>query len=138
MTYLGIDYGENHLGLAISNGILAQPYNLSKAKSEELKSKNQNVKLETIKEILTKENINKVIIGFSEGKIAEEIKDFGEKLRKEVSLPIEYQDETLTSQEAVKKMIEAGRGKKYRKVNEHNIAACLILQSYLDSLSFKS
>lgn len=131
MKYLGIDYGQSHIGLALSNGFLAEPYENIKYQISNIKNQNQSLKI--IKNIVTGEKIDKIIIGISEGKMAGKTKKFGEVLKKITGLPVEYYDETLTSQEAVRKMIEAGKRKKTRKEREHNIAACLILQGYLDS-----
>jgi len=132
MRYLGIDYGERKLGLAISDGILAEPYNRKlRTKNSELKTINQ--KLEFIKDIIVREKIEQVVLGLPENKIGKKVKEFGEMLKRLTGLPVEYSDETLTSQEAVAKMIEAGRGEKYRQEGEHNIAACLILQNYLNN-----
>ncbi len=135
MKYLGIDYGENNLGLAVSNGILAEPYQEFKDQRSKIKTKVQKLKL--IKDIFLKEGIEKIVLGLPENQMADNVKEFGSELKKIINLPVEYQDETLTSQDAVKKMIESGRGRQYRKTNQHHIAACLILQSYLDRLSFE-
>jgi len=132
MRYLGIDYGKNHIGMAISEGFLAQPYP-GKMQNAKCKMQNDNSKLKIIKEIINKEGIEKIIIGISEGKMAERTKEFAEGMKRITGLPVIYYDETLTSQEAIKKMIEAGKKKKFKKEREHNIAACIILQDYLDS-----
>jgi len=47
-------------------------------------------------------------------------------------LPVFYQDESLTSKEAIAKMIEIGKGKKFRKEKEDAFAAALILQDWLN------
>ncbi len=48
------------------------------------------------------------------------------------NLPVFYEDESLTSKEALVKMIESGMKKKARQEKEDQIAAALILQNYLD------
>lgn len=126
MKYLAIDYGRSHLGLAISEGFIAEPYGV------EVRISNLEA---GIKEICQKENIEIIIIGISEGLMAEETKKFGASLANAIGIPVEYQDETLTSKEAIKKMIESGKKKIDRQTKEHNFAACLILQSYLDNLT---
>ena len=134
MRYLGIDYGEKKLGLALSDGILASPYSLrSKIKDPLFARKLAQSKQSKIQEICQKEKVGIIIIGISEGTMANKTRNFAEELKKITGLPVVYQDETLTSQEAVKKMIEAGKKKKYRQEKQHHIAACIILQNYLDS-----
>lgn len=132
MRYLGIDYGERKFGLAISDGILAEPYN-KKLRTQDSELRTISQKLAFIKDIIIREKIEQVVLGLPENKIGKKVKEFGEMLKRLTGLPVEYFDETLTSQEAVVKMIEAGRGEKYRQEKQHNIAACLILQNYLDN-----
>jgi RNase H-fold protein (predicted Holliday junction resolvase) len=50
------------------------------------------------------------------------------------SLPIYYQDETLSSVRAAQQMVESGMRQSQRQVMDHNVAAANILQDYLDSL----
>jgi len=141
MKYLAIDYGRSHLGLAISEGFIAEPYDkfknqsFDKTQDKNSKIKDASQKLKVIKEIVNEEKIQQIIIGISEGEMAEETKKFGEGLKKITGLSVEYQDETLTSKEAIKKMIESGKKRSDRQTKEHNFAACLILQSYLDNLT---
>jgi putative Holliday junction resolvase len=123
MKILGIDYGEKNIGLAISEGEIASPLGAIDNKIWE----------SGIREICQRETVDKIVIGISEGKMAEKTRQFGEELRKITGLPVEYWEETLTSKEAVKKMIEAGKPKMKKKLAEHAIAAALILQDYLDS-----
>lgn len=129
MKILAIDYGEKNLGIALTDGFLAHPYNFK----GRLRIKRDKIKIKFIKEIVLREKIEKIIIGVPEGKIKEKVKKFAEILKKAIKLPIVLWDETLTSQEAIKKMIEAGKKRKERKNKEHNIAAALILQDYLES-----
>jgi len=121
MKILGIDYGEAKIGLAISEGEIAGPLQVVSSKYQ-------------VASICQREDVDKIIIGISEGKMAEKTRQFGEELRKITGLPVEYWEETLTSQEAVKKMIEAGKAKRRRKTDEHAVAAALILQDYLEKL----
>lgn len=123
MKYLGIDYGEAKIGLAISEGEIAKPLEVCSIQYA----------VYSIKNICQREKIEKIVVGISEGKMAEKTRKFGEELQRVTGLPVEYWDETLTSQEAVKKMIEAGKPQMKKKSSEHSIAAALILQDYLDN-----
>jgi len=122
---LAVDYGEVKIGLAISEGEIASPFQIVKSKKQ-------------IVNICQEQGIDKIIVGISEGKMAEKTRKFGEELRKITGLSVEYWEETLTSKEAVKRMIEAGKGKRKRKLAEHAVAACLILQDYLDHTQNKN
>ena len=125
MKILAIDFGLKHFGIAISEGFLAEPF-------KELIVKNKEKTLKQLKEICQQNKIEKVVIGMPEGKLTPIIKKWANTLRAKINLPIVFQDETLTSKEAKRKMVEAGKPLKKRRKSEHLIAACLILQSYLD------
>ena len=58
---------------------------------------------------------------------------FKEKLERRTGLPVVMWDERLTTVAADKAMMEAGIRRENRKDYVDMIAACLILQGYLDS-----
>ena len=122
---MGIDFGRAKIGLAVSEGLLAEPYSVVRYEDEkEL--------LEKIKVLVDKEKIDKVVVGVSEGKSAEEATSFGEKLR-EMGLEIAFFDETLSTVSAQELSREAGMKRKKRKALEDAFAASVMLQSFLDS-----
>lgn len=109
---LGIDYGLKNIGLATSEGTLAEPYGVVYSLPE-------------IQQLVVKLSITKIVVGISEGKSKERAIGFGKKLESMLGLPVEFIDETLTTYEAA---MPAGRhgGKNHAK------AAAIILQRYLD------
>ena len=119
MNILGIDWGKSKIGLAIADGILAEPYGIIE---------NRNWEMVLIK-ICDEHKIEKIVVGLSESQSAIEAKEFGVKFESLVGIPVEYFDETLTTHDALVRMKE---GKSKRK-NEDAIAAAIILQNYLDS-----
>ena len=125
MKILGIDYGRKKIGLAIAEASLAEP--LSVIRYESLKEA-----LEKIKGIIDSEKIDKIVLGVSEGLMAEEEKEFGLKLSGLTKTLLVFQDETLTTQEAQELSIKAGVRRKKRKLMEDAYSAALILQSYLN------
>ena len=126
MKYLAIDFGLRHLGLAVNFGLLVEP--LGQIDYLELEKV-----LIKIKKICEEHKIEKIVIGVSEGKMAKETRRFGQKLKKQINLPIIFQDETLTSQEAKQRLIESKVKKKKRATADHQVAAALILQAFLDN-----
>ena len=126
MPILGIDYGRRKIGLALGEGKLVEGLSVIRYKDEEKA-------LEKIAGIIKKEAVDEIVVGVSEGQIGEESRSFGEKLSKKVNLPVFFQDETLTTQEAQTLSIAAGIKRKKRRVLEDACSAALILQSYLDS-----
>ena len=122
MRYLGIDFGLRHVGLAIADGPLAEPL------GEKI---NNERTLEYLRKLVEDKVIDKIVIGLPEGRLAEIVKKFGAELAKLTDREVFYQDETLTSQEARLKLIEAGAPQKKRR-QDHRAAAALILQGFLD------
>ena len=120
---LGIDYGLAKIGLALSEGELAEPL---------MVVKNRPGVVKKIARLCQRFAVQKIVLGISEGKSARLIRDFGRSLAQTTCLPVVYQDETLTTIEAIDKMIQVGKKRKYRQEKEDAFVAALILQNYLD------
>lgn len=122
MVYLGIDFGLKKVGLAIS-------YSGKQATAVGVFS------LQEVNQVLTnlieKENIDKIVIGLPEGKLAKEIQNFAQKLERTSGLEVELVDETLSSKEALTALVASGTSRKKRKKKLDAYAACLILENYL-------
>lgn len=126
MRYLGIDYGEKRIGIALSdeNGEMAFPHLVVENKN------NTKNALEKIKKICLEKKVNVVVFGESknfdmvDNSIMKDIKIFAEELKKETGLKIFFQPEYMTSAQA-----EHTQGKN-DKLDAS--AATIILQSYLD------
>ncbi len=123
MKILGIDFGLKKIGLAISEGELAEPLEVIQ-KTPETTGR--------LTDLCKKQGVEKIVIGLPDSGIVEEVKRFGRSLSKKTNLPVVYQPETLTSKDALSKMIASGRSRKFRRQHEDAIAAALILQSYLE------
>lgn len=127
MKILGIDYGRKKIGLAIADGPLAEPLKVVRVGST------KEALMEIVKVVET-EKIEKVVVGISEGAMAEETMKFLSSIRSTLSpVVVETFDETLTTQDAQKMAIEAGISRKKRKSLEDAFAATVMLQSYLDA-----
>jgi putative Holliday junction resolvase len=123
---LGIDYGRAKVGLAVSSGSLASPLKV-------IKYSDESSLFTKIKEVVDLENISKIVVGVSEGKMASESKKFGNILEGKFNIAVSFIDETLTTSDVQRLSIEAGMSRKKRKNMEDAFAATLILQSFLDS-----
>lgn len=132
MRCLGMDLGTKTLGLAISdiNGLIASPY-------EVFRFNNINDAVKRVKEIVQKENIDKLVLGLpknmnnSLGFAAERSLNFKELLEKELKEEIILIDERLSTVEAENILIEAGTSRKNRKKVIDGMAASIILDTYL-------
>ena len=124
---LGIDLGAKTTGLATSDSTISTPY-------ATITHKNTREALAKITNVLDDLNVDTVILGFVEGKIKKMFDDFAQKLKVvRPSINVVLWDETLTSRQASQSMIKLGIAKEKRAKKEHEVAAALILQSYLDS-----
>lgn len=123
MKYLGLDWGLKKIGLAISEGELADP-----AGGIEIKSLKEGI--EKIVKKVRDEGADLVVIGKPEGGFGKKVEDAAKLLRKE-GIRVELADETLSTQEAKREMIRMGTGKLARR-EDHAVAAAIILQRYLD------
>lgn len=137
MTLLGIDYGAKKIGLAKAVNGLAVPLgvvaNISKSQV-----------LEQLQAYCQQENVEKIIVGVpislkSSGQSVvlrdkdlqnqqmQEVLAFINWLKKNLAVPIEFEDERLTTK------LARGLQKDLTKKNgDDAVAAMLILQTYLD------
>lgn len=123
MKYLGIDYGEKHIGLAVSNddSTVAFPY---------ATIINTSMTEEEIDSIIKTKKIDAIVIGESkdfkgiDNPIMEKARIFAGDLQERTKLPLFFEPEFMTSTEA--RHIQGGGEK------THASAAALILKSFLD------
>lgn len=124
---LGIDLGKKTTGLAISSGTIAKPL-------KTITHQNLTESVDKISKVVVEEKIEKVILGYVEGKIKPYFQTFAQKLKeKNPKLEVVLWDETLTSRQATETMININLPKAKRQSRQHEIAAALILQSYLEN-----
>ncbi|MEA2086670.1 MAG: Holliday junction resolvase RuvX [Candidatus Caldatribacteriota bacterium] len=133
MRILGIDLGEKRIGISISDelGITAQGL-------PTINAINEIEDLKNIKEIIDKYGVEKIVLGLpknmngSLGKQAQKAISFAEKLKSSFRLPVELEDERLSTSKAEKSLIESDRSRKKRKKVIDKMSAIIILQSFLD------
>ena len=123
---MGVDFGLKRIGLAISAGEFASLYKVISVSS--LSDAIDKI-IREIREI----GVDKVIVGMPEGETGKAAKRLINGLKKE-GFNVETADETLSTQNAGKLMIEMGVSRKKRKTSDAQ-AAAEILQCYLDEKS---
>ncbi|MFC1627072.1 Holliday junction resolvase RuvX [Patescibacteria group bacterium] len=126
MKYLGIDFGLKNLGLAVAETPLAEPFG-----QHHYQQTAQAI--EFLARLVKEQNIQTIVLGLPEGQLESVVKDFGNQLFLATNLPIFYQDETLSTIEAKQKLLQAHKPQKKRR-QDHQAAAAVILQAYLDQL----
>ena len=141
MRILGLDFGSRTVGVAVSDGLL-----LTAQGVETIERKDENKLRKTaarIEELVKEYEITTIVMGLpknmnnTEGERVEKTKAFGEMLERRTGLPVVYWDERLTTVAAEQVLMEAGVRRENRKAVIDKIAACFILQGYLDHIRFR-
>lgn len=112
MNYLGLDYGEKHVGVALAQGPLAEP----------LQTLPRSSVIKLLKTLIVKYTIDALIIGDCPESFLNQLSQLG--------LPIHQVDETLSTIDATLSMLHTSQSR--RRNLEHAAAAALILQNWLD------
>lgn len=139
MRGLGIDYGERRIGLALSDatGLLASPWKTI-ANDANVGAAAQRLAIEIGALIAEEDGLALVVIGLPRRLSGEpndqtaRVQKLAELLRATVSIPIELQDERLTSHAADELLAARERDWRKRKQQLDAMAAALILQDHLD------
>ena len=124
MKILAIDFGTQRIGLAVSRHSLAEPLKIID---------NDELVFEGIEQILEQEEIELILVGLSENKMAQKTKEFSQELKKITSLPIEFIDETLSSKNVHQKLATSAMKLKKRQGSIDHYAAADFLQEWLDT-----
>jgi len=124
MILLGIDFGLQKIGLSFADSNFAEPL---------MVLPNDAKTITKLVNLCQQKEINKLVIGRPEGILIPQLENFAEVLRLATGLPFVWQDETLTSHDALVKMREAGKSRQSAKAREDAVAAALILQDYINS-----
>ena len=133
---MGLDFGSRTVGVAISDELLltAQGIEIIERKEENKLRRT----LARIEELIVEYGVEEIVLGLpknmnnSLGERASLSMEFREKLERGPGLPVTMWDERLTTVAADKAMMEAGIRREHRKEHVDKIAACFILQGYLD------
>lgn len=132
--YIGLDIGRKTIGVAVSDPFLMFANGLVTIKRTKVIEDIKN-----ILEIIEEKEVIKIVVGMpynmdgSMGPSAQRVMSFVDLLKKETDIEIIYEDERLTTVSAEEVLIKTGVRREKRKEHIDKIAACFILQSYLDS-----
>ena len=139
MRILGLDYGSVTVGVAVSDAlrVTAQPL-------ETITRKDENKLRQTcarIEQLIAEYEVQSIVLGYpknmndSVGERAKKTEEFKAMLERRTGLPVTLWDERLTTVAAERVLMESGVRRENRKAVIDQVAAALILQGYLDSLS---
>ncbi len=136
MRIMGLDVGSKTVGVAISDPLGFTAQGLEIIPIDEDKGE---FGLERLTELVEQYKVDKFVVGLpknmnnTSGPRVEASQAYGDLLTERYKLPVEYQDERLTTVVAERMLIEQAdisRGKRKKVIDK--LAAQLILQNYLD------
>lgn len=137
---VGIDYGLARIGVSLSDEmkIIASPFRTVQA---ERKLVDTVLRVKECIDAIEQEKgctVSEVVVGMplrmngSVGAQADEVQAFIDELKKLLACPVTAWDERLTTVQAEKALREANLSRKKRSKVVDNVAATIILQSYLE------
>ena len=137
MTALALDPGSKRIGVAACDplGISVKPLPFIPAEPEA-------AALAAIAKLVAEREARTIVIGLpinmdgTEGPAAKSAREFAERLRAALGSPgpeIVLWDESLTTDEAEKKLLERGLSHRERKQVIDSLAAAILLKSWLDA-----
>ena len=138
MRVMGLDVGSKTVGVAISDplGFTAQGVEIIKINEEA-----KEFGFDRLGELVKEYQVDKFVVGLPknmnnpEGPRVEASKAYGDKIKEIFNLPVDYQDERLTTVQAERMLVEqADVSRDKRKKVIDKLAAQLILQNYLDRM----
>ena len=131
---MALDVGEKTIGVAMSDetGRMAFPG------ATIWRQEGHKRDMAAVRQLVSDSKVEAIVVGLplmmdgSRGIQAEKIEAFVAVLRNNVRLPIHLQDERLSTRQAERVLIAADRRREERKKTIDSMAACLLLQTYLD------
>ncbi len=134
MRVMGLDVGERRIGMALSDetGTIAQGKGVYLRRGH-----NEDVKYLARK--AREWGAERIVVGLplnmdgTEGEQAKRVRQFAKSLEEAVGVTVELWDERLTTSEAERVLLEADFSRRKRKALRDELAAVLILQSWLDA-----
>jgi putative holliday junction resolvase len=136
---MGLDVGDRRIGIAVSDplGLTAQPV-LTLVRT------NRKQDLKSIQRLIRRHNCSAIVVGNplymsgDQSPQAAKAQAFAQMLRDETGLPVHLWDERLTTTEAHRHLHAAGRAGSEHKAVVDQVAAVLILESFLQAQKYSS
>lgn len=128
-SVIAIDFGEKRVGVAIASLIAMMPRPLKTLIND------QNL-IMSIRQIVDSENVSHIVVGYPrglEGQSTDQtriVDEFVHELKIRFKVPIDIQDEALTSEKAIEELNRSG--KQYAKEDVDALAAAYILNDWIN------
>ena len=133
MRILALDVGTKTIGVAVSDELGIAAHGITTIKRSDLRRD-----LEALRRIIDEYNPSEILVGVpynvngSVGRRGEAILKFAEEIKQTFPVPVKLWDESFTTVEAEKVLIEADLSRRKRKKVIDKMAAVFILEGYLD------
>ena len=136
MRILALDHGTKRIGVALSDELkmIGQPL-------EFIEAEPFAGFLVRLKELIRTKEVELILVGMprnmdgSYGEAAAKVREFVAVLKETLTVPLRLWDERLTSTQANRLLIAGNVRRGDRKGKVDKMAAAILLQSYLDSLT---
>ncbi len=133
MRILALDLGDKRIGVAVSQlgGALALPDGVITRRSWSQVIAEIQARLDAVQ-------ADRIVVGLplrmdgTEGPAAAAARKFVQRLQAVVSVPVDVQDERLSTAEAERSLIAADMRRRRRRAVRDAVAAAIMLQTYLD------
>lgn len=133
MRALGIDLGAKRIGVAVSSGTLATPYEVIQRSGDRPRDHR------AIAALVDEAEAELVVVGLplsmdgSIGRAAQRALDEADELAAALAVPVETWDERLSTVTAERSLMEQNMRAQARRRVVDKVAAAVILQSWLDA-----
>lgn len=133
-TVIAFDFGTNSIGCAVGQSITGTAQGLSS-----FKARDGIPKWEEIGKLLQEWKPDVLVVGLplnmdgTEQPLTQRARKFANRLNGRFNLPVELQDERLTTVEAKAEIFSRGGYKALKKDKVDSISACLILESWFEN-----
>jgi putative Holliday junction resolvase len=134
---LALDVGKRRIGVAVSD-----PLRITAQGLPTIERRNNREDFAIISRLASEKGVRLILVGNpinmsgTEGRQAQWVRQFAEGLEARSGLPVKLWDERLTSVEAGRVLRQSGASIEKRARAVDRLSAVILLQSYLDSLSF--
>ena len=134
MRILAVDHGEKRIGLALSDptATIASPLQV-------IKHTTRLMDAAQVANLASENDVELIIIGqsfYEDGSpnlAGRRAANFAEVLKEQTNISIELVDESFSTKDAQRTVIEMGVSRKKRKGHHDALAAVMILRSYIES-----
>ena len=138
MRILGIDYGEKRIGVSLCDELGIAAHALTVIHRRDITRD-----IDSLVELVTSNNVEKIVIGYpvrlngEEGIQCQKVNNFILLLEQTINIPIIRENEAFSTVEAQTTLRETKTKRKKHKSVIDKIAACFILQTYLEREAYK-